>query len=144
MIASIDSQADIFIYFNKLEIEKLSQKQIIDGCLIRSSRSSEPQVGSIETQVDETRSNINYCYGIGVDDKEYWGVNNFKIRVYIGNDYFNDLQNNGRAGTRHSMLDGSKISLRTIEKLDGIDRFWVDEMIEISTREKHSNLQESN
>ena len=109
MIAGIDRQLDISIVFQKDEIESLSKGEQIAGILIRIDKPHEQ--GNITTQVDNNRENLN-GFGIGIDDKNYWGVDeNFKLDVFIGNYYFGLLQERGRIGTRHSLRDGSKITL---------------------------------
>lgn len=109
MIAGIDRQLDISIVFQKDEIESLSKGEQIAGILIRTEKPHEQ--GIINTQVDDSRRNLN-GFGIGIDDKNYWGVkDNFKLDVFIGNEYFSRLQERGRTGVRQSLRNGSQISL---------------------------------
>lgn len=109
MIAGVDYQTDISIFFQEGEVEALSKGQRIAGILIRTDKPHEQ--GLINTQVDNNKKNLN-GFGIGIDDKKYWGIKeDFELDIFIENDYFRLLQERGRIGTRHSLRDGSKITL---------------------------------
>jgi len=136
MIANIDSQSDITAYLNGEEIGKLSNNETLSGILVRGfNETLNPVFGSIEIKVGRDENNFLKSNGINVDDSEYWGKKKFELRVTVNNYYFGLLQERGKTGTRQNMPpDGSKINLRNISVLDGIERYWVNEMIEISTR----------
>jgi len=108
MIAGIDRQLDISIVFQKDEIESLSKGEQIAGILIRTENPHEQ--GFINAQVDNDKKNLN-GFGIGINDKNYWEDENFKLDIFIGNEYFCRLQERGRTGMRQSLRDGSQISL---------------------------------
>ncbi|MFA5749901.1 MAG: hypothetical protein WC895_01620 [Candidatus Shapirobacteria bacterium] len=109
MVAGVDYQTNISIFFKQGEIEALSKGQKIAGILIR--KNNPHQQGLINVQVDNDKENLN-GFGIGIEDKKYWGIKeNFELDIFIGNYYFGLLQERGRIGTRHSLLDGSDITL---------------------------------
>lgn len=109
MIAGIDREADINVFFQENDLEKLSQGDKISGILIREYRFD--NLGIINASVDNQRQNLN-GFGIGIDDKNYWGINpDFSLDVFIGEDFFRILQQDKQTGSRQSIRDGSKIHL---------------------------------
>ena len=110
MIAGIDRQADIYIFLEENDLDQLSTGKEIAGILIRDHKPEKQ--GTIKVVVDDNRKNLNNCFGIGVDDQNYWGVGeNYNINVFIGDEYYKRLSDTGKTGTRQSMLDGSKIHI---------------------------------
>jgi hypothetical protein len=144
MIAEIDQQADISIYLKENELDNLSNGKVIAGILIRIHK-PESQ-GTINVQLDDNKKNINRCIGIGVDDNNYWGIkNDFELNIFIGNYFFNMLRENGRTGTRQSMLDGSKIDIYNYLTLNGMEKSFV-ETLEFyrDNKEKYQQISKSN
>lgn len=109
MIAGIDREADINIFFQENDLENLSQGNQISGFLIREYRLE--NLGNIKTSIDNQRQNLN-GFGIGIDDKNYWGIDSgFSLDVFIGEEFFRNLLQNKQTGCRQSIRDGSKIHL---------------------------------
>lgn len=118
MISSIDYESDICVYLTNEEVNRLS-KDTLEGVLIKTA--SPKLQGTLRISVNDARKTDN-GFGIGIDDKMYWGKKqDFHLDVFVGNEYYQALKERGRIGTRQGMMDGSKISLYDISKVDGID-----------------------
>lgn len=111
MIAGVDRQTDITIYFQEDEVKALFEGQEIAGILIRTAKPH--QQGTITAKIDNDRQNMN-GFGIGIESKDYWDkAEGFNLDIFIGDYYFSRLQEMGKTGTRQSLRDGSKISLHS-------------------------------
>jgi len=116
MIAGVDSQTDISVCFQEGDLTAISKGKEISGILIRTSRPHEQ--GYIRVRHNNKRQNLN-GFGIGIDDLRYWKIKKgFELKVFIGNYYFDLLKERGRIGTRHSLCDGSKITLYNLNDFD--------------------------
>lgn len=110
MIAGIDSEADISIYLENDELKNLSENKEVAGILVRTHK-PESQ-GTIKVKVDDSKKCLNSCIGVGIEDKDYWGIENgFNIDVFIGDEFFDRLQQQNKNGTRQGMKNGSKIDI---------------------------------
>ena len=117
MIAGIDSQADIDLYLDPEELRRLSDSKI-EGILIKTERPK--RQGTISISFNDARKNEN-GFGVGLDDERYWEAkDNFHIEVFIGHEFYRDLVERGRIGTRQRMLDGSKIHIYDRSRIDNV------------------------
>ena len=107
MIAAINWQADLAIYLNGDEIERIGI-WVVEGVLIR--RNNPKRQGKIHVSVNDKRKDEN-GFGIGVDDRVYWGPEDFELYVFVGNEYYKMLRERGRAGSRTRMIDGAQVDL---------------------------------
>jgi hypothetical protein len=124
MIAGIDQQADISIYLNPEEVNKLAGGQNIAGILIR--RHWPESQGTINVQVDTTKENLN-GFGIGIEPHNYWELTDgFQMDVFIGDIYFNRLRQLGHTSLRHDLKDGGKIGIYSESTFE--TRMVVDEL----------------
>lgn len=116
MIAGVDYQLDISVCFQPGDLEAVLKGEEVAGILIRTNRPHEQ--GHIKVQHDDERKNLNGV-GIGIDDTQYWKrEQDFELGIFIGDYYLDLLQERGRIGTRHSLLDGSKITLHNLNDFD--------------------------
>ena len=126
MIAGIDSQADIELYLEPKELERLAN-ETVEGVLVKTSRPK--RQGTINISINDSRKNENGI-GIGIDDSRYWGVaDDFHVSVFMGSEWYRELMERGVIGTRQRMRDGSKIHIYDRSQLDGID-FSASETLE--------------
>jgi hypothetical protein len=115
MICSIDREADVNIYFHFPEIEKLCTREL-SGTLIFWEKPK--RQGTLFISCDNQKSVQNGYFGIGIDDSKYWGVKeDFILRVFLNDEWYNLLKERKATGTRHRMLNGSKITLYNRSKL---------------------------
>ena len=120
MVAGIDHQCDIDLYLNTEEMGRLAHENI-ESVLIKT-RTPQRQ-GIITISINNTRNYENGSNGIGLDDSKYWKItDNFQIDVFLGLEWYEELLEKGRIGTRHSMRDGSKINIYNLATLEYIDR----------------------
>jgi len=119
MIAGIDSQADIFLYLDKKELERLLT-ETIQGVLVKRERPK--RQGTISISINDARKREQGSNGIGIEDTKYWKVRDgFHVDVFMGSEWYPQLQEQGMIGTRHRMLDGSKIHVYDRTKLKGLE-----------------------
>jgi hypothetical protein len=121
MIGGVDTKTDISLYIDKDELERLSN-QTIEGVLIRVGR---PKMqGTVTISINNERNRENGSFGVGLDASRYSGfLDNFHIDVFIGIEWYQELVEKGKFGTRHSLRDGSKIAVYERSVLETIDRF---------------------
>lgn len=118
MIVGIDEQADVDVYFTPDEILQLSKCTTLEGVLVKI-RAPKRQ-GIISVQLNERRANERGS-GIGVSDKGYWGVQDgFRVELFIGSYFYEQLIQRGKVGTRFRMRDGSEVCLRDISRIDSM------------------------
>lgn len=119
MIASIDYEWDIDLYFSPEEIITLERGNTLEGVLVKIHT---PKLqGKIYVSVNDERKNEN-GFGIGLIDRDFSRSNCGEIEVFIGDCYFQLLKSRGKIGTRHHLLGGSKINLMDISKIGGIQK----------------------
>ena len=114
MIGSIDYQADILLYLEAEEIKKL-QNGRLEGVLVKMQK---PKMqGIIGISINDARKYEN-GFGIGVDDKKYWGVSDgFHLELFMGAEWYNEFVERGVVGLRQQMMDGSKVQVYDKSKL---------------------------
>ena len=118
MIGGIDHQADIDLYLEAEELERLPN-ETLEGVLIKIRKPK--RQGVISISINDERKMEN-GFGIGLDDKQYWGVqDNFRVDVFIGSKWYQELLQRRVVGTRQKMKDGSKIYIYNRSMLDGIN-----------------------
>ena len=115
MIGGIDSQADIDLYLEVEELERLPHTTI-EGVLVKTFKLKKQ--GTISLSINDVRKNENGS-GIGLDDKQYWGVKDgFRVDVFMGSEWYQELKERGVVGIRQGMRDGSKIKIYDRARLD--------------------------
>ena len=125
MIGGIDHQADLDLYLEAEELARLPEATI-EGVLIKTDKPK--RQGIICISVDDLRKNEN-GYGIGLDDKKYWGVQDgFRIEVFIGTEWYQELQEKGVIGLRSRMRDGSKITIYDRSRLESMSAIRVENL----------------
>ncbi len=125
MIGGIDQQADIDLYLEADEVERLPNGTI-EGVLVETRKPK--RQGTIAVSVNDSRKNEN-GFGIGIDDKGYWKVQDgFRVNVFMGTEWYQELRERGVVGMRQRMRDGSKIHIYDRSRLDGIDSMHVEHL----------------
>lgn len=119
MIASIDYEWDVNLYFSPEEIIELENGNTLEGVLIKIHNPG--LQGEIYVCVDDKRKNEN-GYGIGLIDKNFSRSTCGDINVFIGDYYFKLLKERGKIGVRHSLLNGAKINLMDISKIGALEK----------------------
>lgn len=115
MIAGIDPQSDIDLYLEADELAILSTGTL-EGVLIKTIKPK--RQGKITLSVNDARKNEN-GFGIGLDDKRYWGVEDgFHLDLFMGSEWYKQLQEERVIGLRSRLRDGSKIHIYDRSKLD--------------------------
>lgn len=118
MIGSIASNADIMVYLQEGDLERLANERL-EGIIIRSHKLKSQ--GIFYFSIDESLKNLN-GFGIGIDDSNYWGVkNNFSLKLFISMEYYTTLCDKGKLGIRHRLSDGSHIDVCDWSKLDSME-----------------------
>lgn len=122
MIGGIDHKADIDLYLEADELERLAHGTL-EGVLVKIGRPK--RQGTVSISVDDARKNEKGC-GIGIDDKGYWSVlDGFRVDVFLGSEWYHELRERGVVGIRQGMRDGSKIHVYDRSKISGIDTLGV-------------------
>lgn len=116
MIGSIDNQADIDIFLEEDEVAALKVRNI-EGVLIKIM--APEYQGRVSLGIDQSR----VCRHIGVDDSCYWGVDDFRVHVSMGPEWYQKLLERGAADSRQNMRDGSKIHIYDRSRLSTFDDF---------------------
>ena len=125
MIGGIDHEADIDLFLEAEELERLS-KETIEGVLVKTRQPK--RQGKISISINDARKCEN-GFGIGLNDKGYWGVQDgFRVEVFMGSEWYQSLRKQGRVGTRQSMRDGSKIHIYDRSRCDGTDSFRAENL----------------
>lgn len=125
MIGGIDHQADLDLYLEAEELARLPEATI-EGVLIKTHKPK--RQGIICISVDDLRKNEK-GYGIGLDDKKYWGVQDgFRVDVFLGTEWYQEIQERGVIGLRSRMRDGSKITIYDRSRLDSMSAIRVENL----------------
>ena len=125
MTATIDSQADIDLYLETEELERLAN-ETIEEALIKILKPK--RQGIINISVNDARKYENGL-GIGIDDSRYWDVkDNFHLEVFMGAEFYQELRKRGVIGIRQRMRDRSKIHVYDRSRLNGIDEINVESL----------------
>ena len=78
MIAGIDYQANIEVFLDKEEVKNLPNS-VLEGVLIQTN---EPKrQGRIRISINEAKKKEG-GFGIGLNNKKYWGVELIKLQKY--------------------------------------------------------------
>ncbi len=120
MIASVDSTADLEVFLESEEIERL-ERETIEGVLIKHSQ--EKLQGTLSLQIDDKRS-TQTGFGVGVNDKEYWGVPDNFMAASV----YRDLKQRGSIGLRHRMKDGAKVHVYDRSRINSMDRHALENL----------------
>lgn len=92
MIGGIDFQADIDLYLDAEELERLLNATI-EGVLIKIQEPKRQETISIS--INDARKNEN-GFGSGLDDKQYWGIQEgFRVDAFMGSEWYQELQERG-------------------------------------------------
>lgn len=113
MIGEISHQADITLFLDTEDLEKLSVESI-EGVLIKTQ--NRKRQGKISLCVEGNSSRIL------LDDRNYWGRENFEIKATLSAMLYQELQNNGLISMRQDMIDGSKIHIYDLSRADSSNR----------------------
>lgn len=125
MIGRIGIQADIELYLEAEELEKL-QNETIEGVLVKIQKPK--RQGVVSVSINDARKSENGL-GIGIDDSGYWGVqDNFRLQVFIGTEWYQKLRQRGAVGLRQSMMDGSTINVFDRSRLDHMDELYAEQL----------------
>ena|SRR3989338_6477688 len=123
MIGGIDSQVDIDLYLTVQEVGRLAT-EVLDGVLVKIHCLK--RQGLVRICVDDVRAYVKGS-GIGIDDKAYWNVqDDFAIDLFMSEQLYHDLLQRGVVGTRHQMRDGSKVTVRDVSRLSGLERLGLE------------------
>ena len=122
MIASVDKEADITIYLNPEEINKLQQEQL-SGTLIKQHKPE--QQGIINLYYGLNPEIDMPAFGIGVE----LDIRTPRADVFLTPDVYEHFVENRRYGTRYGHI-GSKISLKDISRMKRIDITMGPEQLE--------------
>ena len=112
MIGSIDHKADIELFLEAEEVERLKD-ETIEGVLVKIQK---PKMQGTITLC------VNSADGVKIDDKQYWGVKDgFHLDVFMGAELYQQLRQRGIVGVRQRMRDRSKIHIYDRTRLQGMD-----------------------
>lgn len=126
MIGSIDDKADITIFLEPQEITAIASSTI-EGVLVMTHNFRNQ--GTVSVTVNNARQYENGG-GIGIDSPGYHkNANNFKVNVFVGDEFYHLLVSNRSVGTRTRLRDGSKIDLLDTSRLDPMDRIHLEDLI---------------
>jgi hypothetical protein len=118
MIAGIGPDADIDIYLDAPEIILL-KNTVLHGVLINTRKPK--RQGLISLSVNDLRK-MEKGFGIGIDDSKYWDLqDDFCLDVFLGFEWYEMLVENKSIGTRHRMMDGSKVTVYNSSRLGFVD-----------------------
>ena len=108
MIGLIGSDCDISVFLEDEEVPRLG-KEVLEGVLIKFYK---PKLqGKVYLSVNEKKKNYQGA-GIGVEDKNYWGKKDgFEVELFMGSEFYKELEATGVVGLRHKMLDGAKVKI---------------------------------
>lgn len=135
VIASVGKEEDIRCFLLTEEIKNLHIGNL-EGDLIRIHRPW--QHGKIIVSINEERKTENFGMGIGESDSNVSYENVGIYKIFIGNEAFNDLKENGKVGTRYR-TSGAKIDIYDISRLEGwgsfIDRLYSEALKKYKDRD---------
>ena len=125
MIGSIDEECDISVYLKHDEVKKL-KTQTLEGVLIKIRH---PKLqGKVYLSVDDKKKTYQGC-GIGVEDKNYWGKKEgFEVGLFMGSEFYQELEERGVVGLRQRMRDGSKVHIYDISRRDEMEKAHVEHL----------------
>ncbi len=141
VIGCLYDYGDIILFLDNIEINDIEKKSL-EGTLIRLSYPI--QQGKIIVSVNEERKDENFGIGIGVISKDRSPENYVGIfELFIGDDNYQYLKENGRIGTRYA--DGQKVTIYSLSELDKFDsdvdlnfperlKYYMDNRDKIGTR----------
>ncbi len=126
MIGSIDDKADITIFLEPQEITDIAASTI-EGVLIMAHNFRNQ--GKVSVTVNNA-SQYENGGGIGIDSPGYpKNATNFRVNVFVGDEFYHLLVSNRKVGTRTRLRDGSKIDLLDISRLDSMDKIHLEDLI---------------
>ncbi|MFC1753873.1 hypothetical protein ACFL96_10880 [Thermoproteota archaeon] len=115
MIGSIDHDCDIMVYLQPDEVGRLADSTL-EGVLVKWNHPK--RQGKLFLSVDDKRSMENGS-GIGVDDNDYWGKkDDFEVKLFMATHWYKELKGRGIVGLRQRMLDGSKVHVYDVTKIE--------------------------
>jgi hypothetical protein len=119
MIAQIGSDSDILVYLSPEEIKRMVAERI-EGALVRIDSPKKQGILGIIANEAEARKDD---YGIRVE----LDVRIPEAEIFVGDFFYNDFLERGKTGTRYGVM-GSKITLRDISRLDGLDAIHLEQI----------------
>ncbi|MBM3231851.1 hypothetical protein FJZ21_00535 [Candidatus Pacearchaeota archaeon] len=126
MIGSIDHKADICLFLEPSEIVAMASATL-EGVLIMAHNIKSQ--GTFSITVNNARQYENGG-GIGIEDQGYHrNATDFRINVFVGDQFYRLLVSNGGIGTRTRLRDGSKIDISDISKLESTERMYLEDLI---------------